>query len=157
MPTNIGLYDQDFYAWTQEQAARLDARQFDALDIPHLVEEITSLGKSEQRELYTRLSLLLTHLLKLHLAAQVLPQDLERAGRGWHTTVKTQRLGVAKVLRENPSLRRTVPDELADAYAVARIEAAGDLALDETALPETCPWTAAQVLDTDFWPEADSP
>ena len=41
--------------------------------------------------------------------------------------------------------------------AVARIEAAGDLALDETALPETCPWTAAQVLDTDFWPEADSP
>ena len=58
----------------------------------------------------------------LVLAAQVLPQDLERAGRGWHTTVKTQRLGVAKVLRENPSLRRTVPDELADAYAVARIE-----------------------------------
>jgi hypothetical protein len=154
MRSNTELYGQDFYAWTQEQAARLDARQFDALDLPHLVEEITALGKSEQRELYTRLSGLLTHLLKLHLAAQERPADLQRAGRGWRTTVKTQRLDVAKVLRENPSLRRTVPEELADAYTVARIEAAGDLDLDETALPAACPWTAAQVLDTDFWPEA---
>ena len=155
MRTNVELYDQDFYAWTQAQAALLDARHFDALDIPHLVEELTSLGKSEQREIYNRLCGLLTHLLKLHLAAHALPHDLERAGRGWRTTVKTQRLGVTKVLRENPSLRRTVPDELADAYAVARIEAAGDLALDETALPETCPWTPEQVLDDTFWPDTE--
>jgi hypothetical protein len=153
MRTNAALYEQDFYAWTQAQAALLEGRQFDALDLPHLVEEITSLGKSEQRQLYDRLIVLLTHLLKLHLAAQALPQDLERAGRGWRTTVKTQRLRVQKVLRENPSLKPTVPDDLADAYAVARLEAAGDLALDEAALPQTCPWTPAQVLDEDFWPE----
>jgi hypothetical protein len=153
MSTNTALYDQDFYAWTQAQAALLAGRQFDALDIPHLVEEITSWGKSEQRELYHRLCRLLTHLLKVHLAVQALPHDLERAGRGWRTTVKTQRLEVAKVLRDNPSLRDTVPDELADAYPVARLEAAGDLALDEAALPETCPWAPAQVLDAAFWPE----
>jgi hypothetical protein len=152
MRTHAALYEQDFYAWTQAQAALLEGRQFDALDLPHLVEEITSLGKSEQRQLYDRLIVLLTHLLKLHLAAQMLPRDLERAGRGWRTTVKTQRLRVHKVLRENPSLTPTVPDELADAYAVARLEVAGDLTLDEAVLPQTCLWTPEQVLDEDFWP-----
>lgn len=67
-------------------------------------------------------------------------------------TVKTQRLGVAKLLRDNPSLRPTVPAEVAEAYAVARVEASAALEMEEVALPETCPWTAAQVLDVDFWP-----
>jgi hypothetical protein len=154
MPNHRSAYETDFYAWTQEQARMLDARQFDALDVPNLVEEITSLGKSEQRELYHRLSSLLAHLLKLALAVQHSPQDLQRAGRGWRATVKTQRLGVAKILRDNPSLRTIVPTELADAYAVARVEAAAALELEETTIPETCPWLAAQVLNADFWTDA---
>jgi hypothetical protein len=48
----------------------------------------------------------------------------------------------------------TVPAELADAYAVARVEAAAALELEEDTVPETCPWTPTQVLDTDFWPDA---
>ena len=154
MPNHPTAYETDFYAWTQEQARLLDARQFDALDIPHLVEEITSLGKSEQRELYSRLSVLLTHLLKLHYAALERPEALRRARRGWRATVTTQRLGVAKILRENPSLRPIIPAELADAYAVARVEAAAALEMEDTRMPETCPWRATQVLDANFWPEA---
>ena len=46
-----------------------------------------------------------------------------------------------------------MPDELGDAYAVARVEAAGDLALDEAVLPDACPWTPAQILDATFWPD----
>ena len=154
MPNHPTAYETDFYAWTQEQARLLDARQFDALDIPHLVEEITSLGKSEQRELYSRLSTLLTHLLKLHYAALERPEDLRRAGRGWRATVTTQRLGIAKILRDNPSLRSLIPAELADAYAVARVEAAAVLEMEDATIPETCLWRAAQVLDADFWPAA---
>jgi NADH-quinone oxidoreductase subunit F len=117
MSTKTTLYEQDFYAWTQEQAALLEGRQFDALDIPHLVEEITSLGKSEQRELVHRLEPLLEHLVKLTIAAERLPHDLQRAGRLWRMTVKTQRVKVAQVLRDNPSVRPTVPQAIADAYA----------------------------------------
>ena len=101
---------------TNGQSRAKRACQFDALDIPHLVEELTSLGKSEQRELLNRLRPLLGHLLKLAIAAQRLPNDLQRAGRGWRATVKTQRLHVAQVLRDNPSLRSTVPRALGDAY-----------------------------------------
>src|SRR5215510_15950694 len=138
MSTKTALYEQDFYAWTQAQAALLEARQFDALDIPNLVEEITSLGKSEQRQLYDRLIVLLEHLLKLAVAHEHLPGVYERNRRGWQASCRTQRLRLAKVLRENPSLTPTVPAEVADAYAVARVEAAAALALDEDALPPQC-------------------
>jgi hypothetical protein len=56
------------------------------------------------------------------------------------------------VLRDNPSLRPTVPRVLVDAYEVARVDAAAAIELEEAIVPETCPWTAAQVLDVDFWP-----
>jgi len=153
MRTNADLYHQDWYAWTQEQAALLQAGCFDRLDMPHLVEELQLMGGSERGELANRLIVLLTHLLKLHVAAQHLPMDLQRAGAGWHRTCRTQRLHIAKVLRRNPSLRRTVPDELADAYEIARVEASGDLAIEETTVPASCPWMPEQVLDAAFWPE----
>jgi hypothetical protein len=153
MRTNADLYHQDWYAWTQEQAALLQAGCFDRLDIPHLIEELHDVGASEPRELYHRLIVLVTHLLKLHVASQHLPYAYERARRGWQTTCRTQRLHVAKVLRRSPSLRPTVPSEVADAYAVARLEAAVALAVDEASVPLACPWTVAQILDDAFWPE----
>ena len=73
------LYDQDLYAWTQEQIALLQACCFDRLDISHLVEELQLMGGSERGELANRLIVLLTHLLKLHVAAQHLPMDLRSA------------------------------------------------------------------------------
>ena len=156
MSSNRDLYDTDFYRWTQEQAALLEARQFDALDIPNLVEEITSLGRSERRELGNCLTPLLEHLLKLALAAQHVPHDLPRAERRWRTTCRTQRLHLAKLLRQNPSLRPVVPEELADAYTIARLEAADALGIEEDEVPLECPWTPQQVLDTGFWPEVDT-
>ena len=156
MLTNTDLYDQDLYAWTQEQAALLQAGCFDRVDILHLVEELQLMGGSERGELANRLIVLLTHLLKLHVAAQHLPMDLQRAGAGWHRTCRTQRLHIAKVLRRNPSLRRTVPDELVDAYEIARVEAAGDLAVAEETMPTRCPWRVEQILDADFWPEVEA-
>uniref|UniRef100_UPI0036F359D6 DUF29 domain-containing protein n=1 Tax=Trichocoleus desertorum TaxID=1481672 RepID=UPI0036F359D6 len=56
------LYDNDFYAWTQEQAALLHQQQWSQLDLPNLIEEISSLGKQQRQELRNRLSLLIGHL-----------------------------------------------------------------------------------------------
>ncbi|MFS8831689.1 DUF29 domain-containing protein, partial [Synechococcus sp. R8-2] len=41
------LYEYDFYAWTQKQAALLKSGQWDQLDIANLVEEIEALGRQE--------------------------------------------------------------------------------------------------------------
>jgi hypothetical protein len=41
-------YDTDFYAWTQAQVDALRAKDWAALDLPHVIEEIADLG-NEQR------------------------------------------------------------------------------------------------------------
>jgi hypothetical protein len=57
-------YENDFYAWADEQPALLRAGDLDGADIAHIAEEIASLGRCEKRELVSRLTVLLLHLLK---------------------------------------------------------------------------------------------
>ncbi len=141
------LYDQDFFAWTNEQARLLRAGNLAAADIEHIAEEIESMGKAEKRELLSRLVVLLTHLLKW----QYQP---ERRGKSWRNTVATQRLDVADHLADNPSLRAKPGQAVEDAYKRARLAAANETDLDAEAFPSICPWSFEQIMDNDFWPEA---
>jgi hypothetical protein len=63
MGTRAALYDTDFYAWIQEQVRLLKARQFVALDLENLIDEVESLGRQECHLLHHRLETLLTHLV----------------------------------------------------------------------------------------------
>jgi hypothetical protein len=64
MASKPDLYNHDFYAWTQQQAALLRESKVHDLDCTNLAEEIESLGRSEKRELGNRLHILVMHLLK---------------------------------------------------------------------------------------------
>ena len=77
-------YDGDIVAWANEQAALLRAGLFSQMDMEHLAEEIEDVGKSEKRELASRLAVLLAHLLK----CQYQP-DLQ--GNSWRRTIKERR------------------------------------------------------------------
>jgi hypothetical protein len=57
-------YDTDFYAWTQQQAAALRAKDWTALDLDHLAEEVDDLGRAVQHAIESQLERLLLHLLK---------------------------------------------------------------------------------------------
>ena len=80
----MNAYDKDINAWAQEQARLLRAGRFEMLDIEHIAGEIEDVGKSEQRELASRMAVLLAHLLKW----QYQP---ERRGASWEKTIKAQR------------------------------------------------------------------
>jgi hypothetical protein len=60
----VPLYERDFFAWANQQASLLRAGQFAQADVEHIAEEIESMGRSEKRELLSRLAILLMHLLK---------------------------------------------------------------------------------------------
>ena len=60
------LYDTDFDAWAQQQAAALRARAWNQLDIEHLAEEVEELRKTERNALRSQLRRLTSHLLKWH-------------------------------------------------------------------------------------------
>ncbi|GAA0587407.1 DUF29 domain-containing protein [Caenispirillum bisanense] len=140
------LYDQDFYAWANEQAALLRAGKLAAADIEHIAEEIESMGKAEKRELVNRLTVLLLHLLKWQF------QPVRRSN-SWRATIRVQRLELARHLRDNPSLKPKVPEAIADAHVTAVIQAADETGLPESAFPATCPWSFEQVMDAEFWPD----
>lgn len=139
-------YEQDFYGWTQEQAALLRAGQLNDLDIANLIEEVESMGRSEKRELESRLVILLHHLLKWHF------QPVRR-GRSWQLTIKAQRIDFFKVLRDNPGLKPRLQQCLIDAYQSAVIRASQETGLDESDFPAECPWSFEQITDNNFYPD----
>jgi hypothetical protein len=140
------LYDDDFYAWANEQAALLRCGKLADADIEHIAEEIESMGKTEKRELVNRLAVLLLHLLKW----QYQPK---RRGSSWEATIKIQRRDLAAHLTDNPSLTAKFPEAMAQAYGNAIIAAADETAMPEATFPTDCPWSFEQIMDPDFWPE----
>ena len=140
-----GLYEQDFYAWANEQAALLRAGNLAAADIENIAEEIESMGRTEKRELVSRLAVLLLHLLKWR--HQPLLQ-----GPSWRTTIVNQRFEIADHLADNPSLKSQLPEALTRAYRRALGEAALETGLPEKTFPPACPWSFERITREDFWP-----
>ena len=150
-------YEEDFYAWTQEQAAALrEAGQNRVnlrppLDYENLAEEIRGLGGRDRREVIHRLATLQEHLIKLSLSPD---SDLCPARR---RIVWEQRGAIDLVLDDSPSLRQRLPEFLSKAWSRARPAAIDRLreqdGIDAIDLPAACPWTAEQVLNPEFFPE----
>jgi uncharacterized protein YPO0396 len=142
-------YDTDFYAWAAQQAAALRAKDWAALDLEHLAEEVEDLRKTERRGVQSQLRLIFSHLLKWR------HQPAKRT-ESWRTTIANGRVLVQEALEDLPSLARELPALATAAYPRARRDAAKETGLPLAAFPEACPWTVEQVLDADFWPEADA-
>lgn len=142
---SANLYDQDFYAWANEQAGLLRAGKLTQADIEHIAEEIESMGKTEKRELVNRLTVLLAHLLKWQ-------HQPARRGASWEVTIGTQRRAITRHLADNPSLKSKLPEAFADAYIDARGEAYAETGLPKATFPVTCPWSFDQMMADDFWP-----
>jgi hypothetical protein len=140
------LYDRDFFAWANEQAALLRSGRLSEADIGHIAEEIDSMGRTEKRELVNRLAVLLMHLLKWRFQP-------DRRGTSWQTTIRVQRRALARHLADNLSLKGTFSETIAEGYGDAVIEAAGETGLPESLFPATCPWPFEQFMDEAFWPD----
>lgn len=139
-------YDSDFYGWTQEQADLLRSGSLSELDTQNLLEEIESMGRSERRELESRLEVLLAHLLKWKYQEG-------RRSRSWTLTIIGQRQKVSRCLKESPSLKHKLNESLEGAYSDAVIAAERETQISRSVFPETCPWTFEQIMDIDFYPQ----
>lgn len=144
-PMQPSLYDEDLYAWATETARMVRERQFHALDIEHLAEELESMGKSELRALESRLVVLLAHLLKWEYQPS-------KRGKSWQRTLIEQRKRIARLLRDSPSIKPKLTALVPDAYDSALRFAADETGMDETDFPPQCPYTVEHALDTNYYP-----
>jgi Domain of unknown function DUF29 len=139
-------YEDDLHAWSLEQAALLRARRTEGLDWDHLAEELEAMAGSDQRELESRLCLILLHLLKW----QIQP---ELRGASWRKTLRTQRREIRKLLNQSPSLRRQVPGLVLEAYPDAVKDAVDETGLPIGRFPQDCPYAADDVLAESYLPD----
>jgi Domain of unknown function DUF29 len=145
------LYERDFYAWTREQAERLrDLRGDNRLDAERLAEEIEDLGRSERSALRSQFRRLIAHLLKLRFSPATDPRP------AWRATVSDARAEIAD--RMTPSLRADIEADLERLYAQARRTCAQELEEygERPDLPVTCPYRLDQLLDEEWYPEAEA-
>jgi len=149
MSTNTELYARDFFKWTQTTAELIREGKWYDIDSEALAEEIESLGKSEKRELESRVHQLVMHLLKWRYQ----PEERPLHGRSWQSSINNQRVELPLLLRDNPSLRPQLPMVLTERYPQARIVASQETKRPLTTFPQSCPWTVEQILDDNFWPE----
>lgn len=141
---NSMSYENDFYAWTQEQAKLLNTKQFHQIDWHHIAEEIEDMGRSEKRQLESRLEVLIMHLLKWQYQPNL-------RSRNWQLTIKEQRLRLDKLLQKNPSLKPSLTEAIAEVYPLAIISAERETGL--SVFPETCPYCLTDILSFEFIPE----
>ncbi len=111
--TRKSLYESDFLLWTQDTIAKLKAKDFDHVDFENLIEEVEALGRSEKKELASRLETLLAHLLKRIYI------DMPQEFNGWDRTIREQRRRLTQALRKTPSLKSVWDELLDDAWELA--------------------------------------
>ena len=146
------LYEDDFFAWTQQQAKELRrfarTRPNVPLDLKHISEEIADLGTERRDSLRSWTGRIIEHLLLLEHSPAEGPR------RGWIGEIVTFRRDIDR--RLTPALRRDLRTQLQRLYDEARADLNRKLVLYGEAevaarFPEICPYTLDQVLG-DFWP-----
>lgn len=139
------LYESDETAWLEAMAELILHGRFDELDYPHLGEYLTDMARRERREVKSRLTTVLMHVLKwVH--------QPEQRSRSWRGTIIEQRQELA-LHAESGVLRNHAEATLADAYTKAVERAAGETGLPAECFPSECPYTLDQLLSPDVLAE----
>ncbi|PZU94197.1 MAG: DUF29 domain-containing protein [Pseudanabaena sp.] len=141
------LYERDFYQWIQETTEKLKMKDFDNMDLENLIEEIESLGKSDKKEIRSRLTILLEHLLKRVYV------DMPQEFNGWERTIRNQRTGIELAMIDSPSLKTMWDGAFDIAFRLALREVKKEYAKQGYQIPDT--WQFERDIDTmlniDFW------
>jgi hypothetical protein len=143
------LYEEDFYLWIQKTARLLKEQCFEEVDLENLIEEIETMGRNEKRELESRLTTMVEHLLKL----MYWQAEKDYNMRGWRGTVIEQRRQVQRLLKDSPSLKGLLGEIFLDCYQVARKDTLQKYRLPPEMFPTEPPFTVADVLNPDYLPE----
>lgn len=138
------LYEEDFYLWIENTVQLLQEEKWTEIDRKNLLEELISVGRSEKRQLSSRIITVLEHLLKL----AYWEEERECNARGWKNTIIEQRKKIELILRDSPSLRSQLVNIFPECYQDAKDLTERKIALS---FPDESPFTLEQVLNADFF------
>lgn len=140
------IYERDFYLWCFQQAELLRLRRFSQADLPNIIEELESMGRSERNAFESSFRLLIAHLLKWQHQPQL-------RSSSWEITIVRERANIRRRANESPTLASSMRDVPHAVYRDARREAEVETKLPQTTFPAECPYTLEQLLQDDWLPE----
>jgi Domain of unknown function DUF29 len=144
------LYDDDFYAWTQQQAALLRRLSMvgNELDPEHIAEEIEDLGHSDLRAARSLCQHIIEHFLKLAYSGLDEPAD------HWRDEIVEWRLQLEQILTRSIEAKLNMASLYRAALRlVRRLER--DVPGLTSRLPQACPYALAQIVsgeEEDWFP-----
>ncbi|MBW4644961.1 MAG: DUF29 domain-containing protein [Goleter apudmare HA4340-LM2] len=140
------LYEQDYELWLESTIHQLRQRNFDDIDIDLLLEEIAEMGGSLKDALENNLIVVLAHLLKWQY------QPDYRSG-SWRASIKEHRRRINKSILKHPRSKKYYEIVLPDCYLPALDWAVTETGLSPDIFPQQCPFTAQQIIDSEFLPD----
>lgn len=139
------LYEIDESEWLESTIELLKNRQFNALDLENLIEELEELGKEKKNAVASLLEQVIRHLLLL----QYWSSESEYNAVHWQGEIYTFRVQLRRRLTTN--LRNYLDDELnyiyQDALGFVKIKTQNTVSF-----PLECPYALEQLLDVEWLP-----
>lgn len=132
------LYEADETAWLEATADLIRDGRIAEVDLNTVAEYLTDMAKRDRREVFSRLVVLLSHLLKWKY------QPDQRSG-SWRGTILEQQRELRQLF-ESGTLRNHASAVFADAYADARKQAAAETGLLRSVFPDECGWNIDRSL-----------
>jgi Domain of unknown function DUF29 len=110
------LYDEDFYAWTVQQADLLRRLPLtsNSVDAGHVAEEIEDLGRGELRTAQSFVEHIIEHLLKLEFSG------LADSAEHWRDEIVEWRLQLDKTLTRSIEAKLDLPARYKAALRLVR-------------------------------------
>lgn len=132
------LYAEDETAWLECMTDLIDAGALAELDYANLREYLHDMAKRDRREVFSRLVVLLAHVLKW-------TYQPDKQSGSWQRTILEQRRELIGAASKGV-LRTHADDVLADAYAAAIEDAAIETGLPPATFPGEYPYTFDELL-----------
>lgn len=141
------LYESDYLEWLSITATQLQERQLDQIDYENLLEELDGLGREQRNKVASYLRQLLIHLL---LYAY---WESEKAycAKGWETEIDNFRFEL-ELLLKSKTLYNYFLTEIEFIYSKAKKQVIKKTEFPTDCFPPNCPFSAEQILDSDFLP-----
>jgi NTP pyrophosphatase (non-canonical NTP hydrolase) len=139
------LYEIDDSLWLEETIELLKAKQFEALDLDNLIEELEDLGSEKKFRVASFLQQIIRHSLLL----QFWTSERSYNQAHWKSEIVSFKDQLKRYLSTN--LRKYLEQEFDNIYeeAVRYVRQKTD---NKVNFPDTCPYTLEELLDPNWLP-----
>ena len=142
------LYNTDYNLWIEETVQKLQAKDFETIDLENLIDEVSDLSRREKKKLKNLLIKLFEHLLKL----TYWESEREYNKGHWQGEIRNFRQQINDELGDSPSLKPYLQDIFVECYQKGKAIACDRSQLPLSTFPSSPIGNVEQILDEDWLP-----